>query len=296
MSVQLNPLVVRELRGGLRSGRRVALLTVYLAIVGLFFLGVFQVAASTMQAEGGAANSSAIGGTFFPIVIGVELFFICTITPGQTAGAFASERERQTYDLLLVTPLRPRQLVVGKLVAGLAYMVLLLVAALPMASLAFLMGGVGLEELGLALVLLVMTLLLFGSLGLWASALLRGSRAAMALAYALTGLLTLGLPVFSFFTSAFLAIAVQSHPSLTTQPPPWLVYTGEFLGATNPWVVGALTEAQLQNGISLLWSHQVFGATHVDVPGPWLVFLAIYAVGTALFLWWTSRLVRRAAA
>ena len=130
MNVHLNPLVVRELRGGLRGGRRIVLLTFCLSIVGLFFLGIYAITSATLV-TGNGTNGFAVGSTFFPMVVGIELFFVCVMTPAQTAGAIVNERERQTYDVLLVTPLSPRQIVLGKLTSGLAYMLLLLIAALP---------------------------------------------------------------------------------------------------------------------------------------------------------------------
>lgn len=292
MSRELNPLIVRELRGGLRSGRRVALLTFFLTVVGLFFLAVYAITAASMSNSSGFSAGPALGDTFFPLIVGVALFFVCTITPAQTASAIVGERERRTYDLLLVTPLSPWQIVLGKLSTGLAHVAILLVAALPIASLAFLLGGVGPDELLLAALLLFATVLLFGSMGLWASAVFRSSRGAMAFAYALTGALTLGLPVAALFGPLPLVLG-RAYPALLAAPPPWLVYTAELLAATNPWVVAGLTEAQLQNGSSLFWFHQAYGTTNVDLPGPWLLFLALYLLGSALLLWATARSVRR---
>ncbi|HEY8745058.1 MAG TPA: ABC transporter permease subunit, partial [Chloroflexota bacterium] len=157
MNLPLNPLVVRELRGGLRSGRRIALLTFCLAVISVFFLGIYLVTAASLGSSSGGVGV-AIGASFFPIVVGVELFLICVMTPAQTAGAIVNERERQTYDVLLITPLAPRQIVLGKFGASLAYLVLLLVAALPIESLAFLMGGVDPVELLLASLLELATL------------------------------------------------------------------------------------------------------------------------------------------
>jgi ABC-2 type transport system permease protein len=215
------------------------------------------------------------------------------MTPAQTAGAIVNERERQTYDVLLATPLTPRQIVLGKLVSSLAYMVLVLVAALPIESLAFLMGGVDPDELLLASLLLLSTLLFFGSLGLWASATFRGSRAATAFAYALCGLLTIGLPVLTLFAAPLMGSIAQSYPTLIQQPPPWLIYTGELLAATNPWSTAALTEAQLRGGYPLFWMHQTLAKTNVDLPGVWLVFLALYAAGSAACLHAAAGSVRR---
>lgn len=290
--MQLNPLVVRELRGGLRGGRRVALLTFCLAVIGLFFLGVYGVTSATLG-NGGGAGVYAVGRAFFPMVVGVELFFICVMTPAQTAGALVSERERQTYDALLATPLSPRHIVLGKLVSSLAYSLLVLVAALPIESLAFLMGGVDPDEVLIASLLLLATLTFFGSIGLWASAIFRGSRAATAFAYALCGLLTIGLPVVALFASPLMAGLAEGYPVLLQQPPPWLIYTGEFLAATNPWLTAGLTEAQLQAGFPLFWMHQKLASTDIDLPGIWLVFLVLYFTASAVCLHATANSVRR---
>jgi ABC-2 type transport system permease protein len=292
MPMQLNPLVVRELRGGLRGGRRIALLTFCLAIVGLVFLGIYAITSAALV-TGNGSNGYAVGSAFFPMVVGIELFFICAMTPAQTAGAIVNERERQTYDVLLVTPLVPRQIVLGKLVSSLAYMVLLLVAALPIESLAFLMGGVDPDELLLAALLLLGTLVFFGSIGLWASAVFRTSRAATAFAYASTGLVTLGVPVVALFASPMMGSLALTFPSLFQQPPPWLLYTGELVAATNPWLTAGLTEAQLQSGQPLLWLHETVSTTSLDLPGPWLVFLVLYSLGTWLCVHAAIRSLKR---
>ena len=289
MSRSLNPLVVRELRGGLRSGRRITLLTFCLLVISLFFLGIYLATAATLDANGGGGGA-AIGSAFFPMVVGVELFLICVLTPAQTAGAIVNERERQTYDVLLVTPLSPCQIVLGKLAASLAYMVLLLVAALPIESLAFLMGGVDPSELLFGSLIQLATLALFGSLGLWSSAIFRGSRASTGFAYAASGLLTLGLPVLALFASPLMRTVA---PALLRQPPAWLVYAGELLAATNPWLTAGLTEAQLQAGLPIFWFRETLGKTSVMLPGPWLVFLLVYTAGTLLCLVATTRAVRR---
>ena len=81
------------------------------------------------------------------MVTAVELGLICLLAPALTADLISGERERQTLDLLLVTPLSRRQIVIGKLVAALGSLLLLIVLALPIQALAVLIGGIGLEEL-----------------------------------------------------------------------------------------------------------------------------------------------------
>ena len=88
---------------------------------------------------------------FFDENVVVFLMFIVTqlvvallIVPAVTAGAFAGERERETYDLLHSTLLPPSSIVVSKFLAALGYVVLLLVAAAPAGCLLYMLGGLGL--------------------------------------------------------------------------------------------------------------------------------------------------------
>jgi ABC-type transport system involved in multi-copper enzyme maturation permease subunit len=64
------------------------------------------------------------------------------LTPGVTAGAIAEEKERKTLEFLLTTELRGHEIVLGKLLSRLAYMILLVLTGLPMLALLQLLGGV----------------------------------------------------------------------------------------------------------------------------------------------------------
>jgi ABC-type transport system involved in multi-copper enzyme maturation permease subunit len=81
-------------------------------------------------------------GAFFERFMFVQFAVIVLLTPGVTAGAVAEEKERRTLDFLLTTQLRGHEIVLGKLFARLAYMVLLVFAGLPVLSLLFLLGGI----------------------------------------------------------------------------------------------------------------------------------------------------------
>ena len=73
---------------------------------------------------GGVVGKMVFGG-----VLAIELFMVCFIAPAFTTGAISGEKERQTFDLLRTTLLPARRIVIGKLIAALAYIVLLLVVA-----------------------------------------------------------------------------------------------------------------------------------------------------------------------
>ena len=125
----------------------------------------------------------------------VELGLICLLAPALTADLISGERERQTLDLLLVTPLsRPadRDRETG---AALGSLLLLIVLALPIQALAVLIGGIGLEELLVGLLLLGLTATTYGCVGLFWSARLRTTRGAMLFSYVTTLLGVGGLPL-----------------------------------------------------------------------------------------------------
>lgn len=99
----------------------------------------------------------------------MALFNFAVAVPAATA--FALERDRETLESLIVSPLRPWQLVLGKLGAALTMGLLTRVALLPALGVAFALGGADLGFVPRWLVLLLCSDASFASL-----ALLIGSR------------------------------------------------------------------------------------------------------------------------
>ncbi len=57
------------------------------------------------------------------------------IAPSFAAGAITGEKERKTYEMLLASPIRPGAIVIGKLVAALTHLVVLMIGSLPIVML-----------------------------------------------------------------------------------------------------------------------------------------------------------------
>ena len=103
---------------------------------------------------------------------------VCAVTPAVTAGAISGEKEKLTYEMLHGHPaLSPASILWGKLISALSYVFLLLFAAVPLASLVFIFGGVAPRDMLKALVVLVVLAVSLGVLGLFMSALVRAHRA-----------------------------------------------------------------------------------------------------------------------
>jgi ABC-type transport system involved in multi-copper enzyme maturation permease subunit len=195
-------IMTKELRSRMRGRRAFVLLTIYLGLLALITYAVYLIAAPTAGVNLGPANASAIVGQSIFVVLSLfQLILICFIAPAATAGQISLEREKQTLDLLVSTPMRPGAIVVGKLAAALAYVVLMIVAAVPITAIVLMYGGVTVGDIVRQQVVLLAVAAALGAIGLFYSALLKRTQAATVLTYITVLALTLGTTaVFVFWT------------------------------------------------------------------------------------------------
>jgi ABC-2 type transport system permease protein len=204
----ISTIMVKELRSRMRGRRAFVVLTVYLGLLALIAYGSYAIIAPNARNQafgfGGPtfANASAIiGQTIFSIISIFQLILVCFIAPAFTAGQISSEREKQTLDLLISTPLRPGAIVVGKLLAALAFVGLMIVAAIPISAIVLMYGGASIDDIVRQQVVLLATALGFGAVGLFFSALLKRTQAATVLTYCAVLALGLGtVMLFIFWT------------------------------------------------------------------------------------------------
>ena len=180
---------IKELRGRMRGRRAFVVLTVYLLLLGLFAFAIYvylksqaaQVVVSNIggvtrdfpgmpfpggQTLGnGTALSAGIGHGIFGGLLLLETLLVLVLAPAFTTGAISLEREKQTIDMLVTTPLSTLGMVVGKLFSALVYVLLLIIASIPLASLVFVFGGVGPEDLVRAYVFLFALAFGMGAIG-----------------------------------------------------------------------------------------------------------------------------------
>jgi ABC-2 type transport system permease protein len=288
-----NPVVLKELRGRMRGARAFIVLSVYLALMSGFVTLVYVLFTSS-TAIIGPSQGGEIGRVLFISIVGVELFLVTFIAPAFAAGAISGERERQTYDLLRTTLLPARSLVWGKLFATLSYIFLLLLAAIPLQSIAFLFGGVSEQEIILSFVVLVATTILLGTVGVFFSALTRRTLSASVLSYAVALVTVLVLPVVLVVLAPVLGQTMFSGGVF----PGWLeavLYYGlGLLVATNPM-------ATLLATLYLLIDRQVAGVFTITLLNgsslylisPWIVFVAFSLIVSIVLLILAVRRVNR---
>jgi ABC-2 type transport system permease protein len=293
-----NPVTLKELRGRMRGARAFIVLIIYLVLMSAFvtlLYALYVTSGSSYTSLGGYSagpDRQYLGKFVFGSVVGIELLLVCFICPAFTVGAISGERERQTYDLLRTTLLRARALVTGKLISAMSYVMLLLVAALPLQSLAFLLGGIAPEEVAIATLLLLSTAFLYSAAGIFFSSIMRRTLGATILTYAFVLLDTLGLPLVllpvAAFGSGLTYNLFQGTPPILVQI--LMLYGAGLLIATNPLAAAITTEAILFGNQTLFYFTQTLtnNAGHAFVMplvSPWLPWsLFGFFLGAVLIL------------
>ena len=291
-----NPLLVKELRGRMRGARAFVVLTVYLLLLSCFTSIIYYAYVANTSGPGGGAEMAYLGKTIFASVVIIEIFMVTFITPAFTAGAISGERERKTYELLRTTLLSARKLVFGKLASALTYMFLLILAAVPLESLAFVLGGVVVEELAIALVILLVTAFAFAAIGLLFSSFLRTTLASTVLAYIVALMLTIGLPVLMLISVALLDSLMYDF-----DPPIWIVEAGLmyllfFLVSLSPVSAAIATEIMLEEENAILYFWYDIDSTHrIPIPSFWIIYTLVYLALALVLLLITVLRVRRQA-
>ena len=111
----------------------------------------------------------------FPILGGCELGIISMVLPVMTSTSISGERERQTLELMLTTPVKPSQIVLGKLASAMATTFMYMIATLPFLAVSFVVGGLGWKALLEFIGVVVYVDIYIGSFGMFYSCVRRTS-------------------------------------------------------------------------------------------------------------------------
>jgi hypothetical protein len=294
---RLNPVMLKELRGRMRGVRAFVVLTIYLGLMSAFtaLLYLFYTQTQTV----GSASAGAVGRVLFVGLVGIELMLIIFIAPAFTAGAITGERERQTYDLLRTTLLASPSFIIGKLESALSYILLLLFSAIPLQSIAFLFGGVSEIEVVLSFVILAVTAIALGTVGIFFSAVTPLTLSASVRSYTVALIITFGIPILlSFpFLGAFVSAAGGFGSGINHSPvvETIFIYLGLLLVSLNPIATALVTQQVLiDRGVLGFWTLTLSsdGST-IPVVSPWISFTILTLTVAAVLVVLAVRRMRR---
>ncbi|MBC8444686.1 MAG: ABC transporter permease subunit [Chloroflexi bacterium] len=294
-----NPIVLKELRGRMRGWRAAVVLTVHLTVLSCLASIVYLSVAESARSSGGGSIGQTMGQALFYSTYMLLLTLVVFLSPAFTAGTISGERERKTLDLLITTLLPTRSVVVGKLASAQAYIVLLILAALPIQSLALMFGGIVLSEVLIGTLILLVTALIAGSVGIFVSSLVKSSIASTVVTYAVILLCSVGLPIAASIVLSLLGNIIG--PAIDNVRWVWqaaLVYVAGFLICANPFATAVATKLIEQEENTLLFFtipiHDPGGRSYnIPLVSPWIVYVLFNSLLSALLIIATILVLRR---
>lgn len=254
---------VKELRGRMRGKRAFVSVTVYVMLVAGFAWMVGQILESnarTQFAFDPTYQSASIGRGIFSALMFLQTLMISVLAPASTSGTISSEREKQTLDLLAVTPISSVAIVVGKLLSALTWVFVLILASIPVTTLVFVYGGVAPDDIVRGYAILFVTAISFGALGTFFSSLVRRSGAATGLTFVAVLIATVGL---SFIWVFLRVTSGDAGGAITKRPPEALFYLNPFVAQVD---VACGTEGNTGGWCQII--DEITGSSAVFLPPP----------------------------
>ena len=221
--MKINPVYRQETKVSARSFRLPLVILVCNSVLALAGLLDMYFMVSQVKATAEIQYSGFL--SLYLFVAAIEFTMLLLIVPALTAGSISGERERQTLNLLLTTPMTAGDIVAGKLTASLSTVFLLIISSFPILSLVFIYGGVSEFDLVFLFAYYVITALFSGSLGIMLSALFKKTSTSTAVSYVVLLLLTAGTgaATYLFYRISYTRFIEISGPwqRQGTQKRPW---------------------------------------------------------------------------
>lgn len=220
-----NPVLIKEIKLRFRSLKSFTGILFYLIAMSIFVFGFIMLTTSFTGTGYFRPEESFF---MFSLLTFIQLGLILFITPGLTAGAISTEREKQTLNILLTTSQTSFQIIVGKLSSSISFLLLLLVAGLPIYSLVFLFGGVSPGQLGIIFLFYFLTMIAIGGIGIMFSTIIRKTIVSMIATY---GTMIFFTAVTGFIYLVITGVNSMATGAVTSSP------IGHFFACINPVVL-----------------------------------------------------------
>lgn len=222
-SIAVNPVIGRELTERLRGFKAFLAISVFVWVLAVAMFLVFETTAGTASVFDLSARTG-VGRVVFESVLLIMTVLVLFFIPGLTSGAIAGERERQTLPTLQVTMLRTRSILLGKVVAALIFLLLMIVAALPVLSVSYLLGGIRPADILMGVLSVFVVALLVAAMVVAVSSFAKRVQSATLLAYGFTALLSVAGPLIY----GILMLLDDRTPDDENAAPAWLVTVNPF--------------------------------------------------------------------
>lgn len=193
-----NPIYYNEKRAFLCNYRYAGYIVLFNFIVGFISLFVYYVCFFSTKEYITEYRSVLL--IYLSIAVS-EFVILIFVIPIITARSIAGEREKKTFDILLSTPLNPSQIIIGKLMYFLSFLMILFISSLPIICIVTAVGGVSITQIIQLAMVLLATLFYIGSFGMYCSTRMNRSVRAATCTY--------GYVLFSLLGTFALVIIIQ---------------------------------------------------------------------------------------
>jgi ABC-type Na+ efflux pump permease subunit len=160
-----NPILLRVVATSSKRIRDLIIRSFYLGL--LVLIVVIALAGGRGDMTGGnLASLSRTSVDIFERLSYLQLLLVALLAPIFTAAAITQEKDSQTYDILLATPLSNGQIVLGSLMSRMFFIFALLLSGIPIFSITQIFGGVAINDILLSVMIAAVTALVTGALAI----------------------------------------------------------------------------------------------------------------------------------
>lgn len=284
---RINPILKKELQISSRSVKIPMVIMGYNLLLAM--IAIIAIAITNGTALSYSYDYSSLH-TIFPFIVCAEIGMISLFVAVITGSSISGEREKQTLDVMLTTPMTPLSIAIGKMSSVIVKIMMFVVSSIPILSISFVLGGMSwlalLEFVGITVFMCIYV----GSIGVFCSSLVKKSMMAALLTILIGTAISVLTIVILIVAAAFYSMLLSRNLTVTIGAWPLVLLF-------NPYSVILDFIARVMNadGIYGLFSTDLSN----DIPGYvialsrfWTVISITVNMGIAsIFMWLSTRII-----
>lgn len=202
--MKINPVYQKELKLSVRSVKIAFTILGFNAILAFISLFVYYISFDVAMVYS-EVDYSKIFIVYMMLAI-LEVGLVLFVVPAYTAGCIAGEREKQTLEILLTTKLSAGQIIRGKLASSISLLLFLVFSSLPILAVVFSVGGISYRHIIQLLLMIVVTAIFVGSIGICFSTIFKKTVPATVFTYGAVVFLVIGTVVITWIIFSIVMI------------------------------------------------------------------------------------------
>ena len=210
--MRINPVLKNETKLAVRSFKFTLMIFFYVALLSWGALFIFNINIEDAYVNG--MNLETIVYFYIGMAI-IQAILLMFIVPALTSTAICAEREKQTLEVLLSTKMSTLSIIIGKLLASISRVIVLIICTMPIYSITFLIGGVSIGNILELSVFFIVTTIFVGSIGVFISTFIKTSKVATAVAYGVTLFIFVGIIILTYIAMIFNASKIASPQDIS---------------------------------------------------------------------------------